>query len=502
MGGITFNEDDSHFLDSRGRAGKADDPDEMRRWADQYAGTQVKEMFLNVNGSRSNVDSAVRETLWNGYDPAGGDDQPLFAGVPPAERRATRLWVEAAWKIYDKQIDMYGIWIDRFREHGISPWISVRMNDNHFTHMPEHFFHSRFWRDNPDNRRIPYKFAERRDRALDFGREDTREYCYRYIQELVERYDMDGLELDWMRFGLHFRPGHEADGARRLTEFTGKVRGLLNEWSVRRGHPIRLAARVPASPQAALGLGLDALAWADGRLIDMLIVAPFWETVDNDMPVELWRGLLDGKGVTLAAGLELLIRAYPESPLRQYNSLETVRGTAASLLHRGADRIYLFNYFDSDTAFAKLEDYPALLREAGEPATLTGKRRRHVLTYADTQPVGAARCSRLPTVCEAGQYEAFRIHIGPAPESGQLRLSFGIRADPLPAAVDFQVRLNGELCAFGGIGQQDLPLPEEPLYHFEAPLSAAVPGYNVIDLYAAKDVTVTWVEIESAPFRR
>jgi hypothetical protein len=71
-----------------------------------------------------------------------------------------------------------------------------------------------------------------------------------------------------------------------------------------------------------------------------LVITPFWATIETDMPVEIWKQLLDGTDVMLAAGLEFLIRAFSDSKLFQTNSLETVRGAAISYLARGVDRIY------------------------------------------------------------------------------------------------------------------------------------------------------------------
>ena len=42
---------------------------------------------------------------------------------------------------------------------------------------------------------------------------EVRKHHMALIHELAQRYDFDGLELDWMRFGFHFRPGHEREGA-------------------------------------------------------------------------------------------------------------------------------------------------------------------------------------------------------------------------------------------------------------------------------------------------
>ena len=46
----------------------------------------------------------------------------------------------------------------------------------------------------------------------------------RGLTRVASRYDFDGLELDWMRFGFHFAPGGEARGAELLTEFHRRVR--------------------------------------------------------------------------------------------------------------------------------------------------------------------------------------------------------------------------------------------------------------------------------------
>lgn len=54
------------------------------------------------------------------------------------------------------------------------------------------------------------------------------------------------------------------------------------------------------------------------------------QAIEPDIPIELWRALLDGTGVMLCAGLEVLIRPYPSAPYFT-NSLETVRGAAATL---------------------------------------------------------------------------------------------------------------------------------------------------------------------------
>lgn len=491
--GIALNEDDSHFFFTR--AGQRVDTALVDAWVDQYAGTQVAQLLLCPNCMRTSYASEVWDPIWRGYDPSGADDQPLLASLPPEGRAGARGWIHTAWQLHQDGIDVYARWIARARQHGISPWISMRMNDVHNVDDERCYIHSEYWRANPHLRRVPYRFSEWVDRAFDYGRAEVREYHLKLIRELAQRYDFDGLELDWMRFGFHFTPGHEQAGAVLLTEFTASVRALLDEWEQVRGHRIQLSARVPSRPATAVGLGMDAIAWARQGLVDQLVITPFWATAETELPIELWKQLLDGTGVALAAGLEVLLRPSPDWQHHPTNSIETARGAAASFLDRGADRIYLFNYMDSQTALDDLHNDPALLREIGSLSTLAGKPRRHVLTFADTWAPGEPCAYALPATIPAGGWHAFRIHIGAQPQGGEARVCIGVAGACDPHSL--RVVVNGALCDYAGPSADDItsPRPDAPLHIFAVPLAATRRGYNVVDVQALEGAQVVWVEL-------
>jgi len=497
MPGIALNEDNSHYFYTR--ADQMLDAEKVASWVDQYADTQVKELMLCPNSMRTSYASKVWDPIWRGYDPQGGDDQPLLASRSPEDRKSARRWIHTAWQLNHDGIDPYAHWISRCRRRGISPWLSMRMNDVHNVDDERAFIHSEFWRSRPDLRRVPYRFTEWVDRAFDYGKAEVRAYHMALIRELAERYDFDGLELDWMRFGFHFAPGHEAEGATLLTEFTAEVRRLLDKWQKKRGHKIRLGARVPSRPQTALGLGMDAITWARRGLIDMLVVTPFWATAETDMPVEIWSALLHGTDVTLAAGLEVLLRPYPGYSGYPTNSIETVRGAAAAMLDRGADRIYLFNYMDSDTAMGDRQNYGAMLREIGSVETIGRKPRRHVMTYADTWAPGEPRAIALPAKCGAGNWVAFRVPTGPRPESGEVAAILGVQNEASVDEQTMQVRVNGDVCRFAGRVELGDPRPEFPTYGFAVPRSAMHRGYNLIEVNATRELTFGWVEFALRP---
>jgi hypothetical protein len=155
IGGIAFNEDNSHYFFSR--AGQKLDAETVSSFVDQYAGTQVREFILSPNSQRTSFASKVWDPIWKGYDPAGPDGQPLFVSTPKDGRAGARKWVHTAWQLHQQGIDPYALWIRRARDKKLSPWISMRMNDLHNVDDPASYMHSTFWREHPDLLRFPWR---------------------------------------------------------------------------------------------------------------------------------------------------------------------------------------------------------------------------------------------------------------------------------------------------------------------------------------------------------
>ena len=484
---IALNEDPNHYYASR--APRRVTEKDLTDWVDQYAGTQVRELILCVNAQRVAFASKVWTPFWKDYDPNGPDDQPLFASAP--ERKFARAWVHTAWQMQQDGLDHFKIWTKRARAKGLSPWLSIRMNDLHNVDDERHYLHSDFWRAHPELRRVPYR-GEMRDKALDFGRAEVRDYTFRLVEELASRYDFDGLELDWMRHGFHFAPGREAEGREHSAQFMLRVRKLL-------GARKKIGARVPPHPQSALGLGLDAVRWAREGAVDMVVPTNFWRTADTNLPVRLWRQMLPSTCM-LGAGLELGLNPYLGSKVAggkpfASNDLKTVRGAASAFLEQGADRLYLFNYMDSQTAIEDLGEYQPLLRETGALSTLAGKARRHVVTYTDTWAPGEAQGYLLPATLDSGQWRAFRIATGPVDKALKGRVRIGVDAD----ASGWTVHVNTVRCPFARIDKPEGAWPETPVYAFEIPPQAETSGETVIDVNARSRGTVHWVEIARLP---
>jgi hypothetical protein len=190
---------------------------------------------------------------------------------------------------------------------------------------------------------------------------------------VCERYDCDGLELDFMRFPYYFPP--RADSmeayASMMTAFVRRVREMTGEIAGRRGRPFLLAARVPTSLSGCAYVGLDPATWAKHGLIDLLTVAPFLST-QPEIPVEEFRRVCGS--IPIYTGLEYTIGTRCMMP-------EERRAVAALSYAAGADGIYLFNYFVYWDA--GLQADTEVLRELADPGLLS--RKDKVYTIAPTR---------------------------------------------------------------------------------------------------------------------
>ena len=485
---LILNEDDSHFFGSR--SSEQMTMEGLRGFVDQYANTAVTHLFLCPNAMKASHRSQVRDAIWE-----------LGEGQKPPLDEFAKKWFENARLLDERGLDPYAAWIARCREKEISPWLSMRMNDVHNADDAENYIHSSFWRKHPEFWRVPGGGGWT-DRALDYGRPEVRQHSMDYIRELLERYDPDGIELDWMRFGYHFRPGKEAEGVALLNQFMREVRGLTRQWSEKRGHPIKLGARVPTLPAASRGLGMDAMTWAREGLVDMLVATPFWATTDFDIPIEVWREEIGSasKNMVLAPGAEILVRAYPGAkPIEA--DLASTRGFAAAGLHRGADGIYLFNYMDPGPMAGGKDAYRTLLQEGLSLETVARQTRRHVVTYRDTVAPGMSNGVELPV--DGFKGGRFRIYIGPAPREADAFVIAGLASSDGSSSGQFEIAINGQKC-LSASDLTDLSLLSEVGRAVQArcPPGSLSPGYNEILIRqqtGEREQKIVWAELRVVP---
>ena len=405
---LLHNEDETDFFWNvaipEGKAGEVID-----RYVDVMADAGVTLFLCNTNARRTNYRSRVWESYWDGYDPAGPDDQPFLAPTARSDVPGFRKGIDNMLAVHKQGVDYPRRVVQRCRRHGISPWITLRMNDCHYNDIPDHPFHGNFWKKNPQLRRkgCTGYFAT----CLDYAAPEVRDYFKALVAESLDRYDIDGLELDFMREPYLFSAGKEAEGAPILTGWMREVRKLTTDATAKRGHPVRLGVRVPSRPEVASAMGLDALTWAKEGLIGLLVVTPRWATLEFDMPIRQWRQMLGASKVTLAGGLEVRYQPCPGGPASVVTP-ELARGAAVSVLSQGADAIYLFNFFQSNLWSRPV--YQNTLKAMASLDCLLKLPRSVGITYRDITAPGERYRAPLPAT---GKEVELSMRLGPIPDN-------------------------------------------------------------------------------------
>ena len=477
--------------------------DGYRRLIGRYAVARTTHLLLNVNYQRACYPSEVWDSYWDVDDPATN----------------VTGWPRTMWLIHKAGVDPYAVCVEYSRKKGISPWVSMRMNDTHYINEPHKA--NTFWIEHPEFRCSP-------GGGLNFAIEEVREHHLAFIKEMLNRYDVDGLELDWMRFCHHFKPGEGEASCDTLTEFMRQVDRLAAKARDRLGHPVKIAARVPSVPEFSRGLGLDGVAWVQEGLVDTLIVSSTWMPADRNTPVERWRELIGPvkHDYRLAASMGLWVKCDPRGVVMR-NDLESARGFTANMLDRGADAIYLFNHFNlsdfnytvaiPDGTRKQHNIFHELASESTRLPTALDKPRRHILTYHDTAPPGVDNPKPLPAELISDKSVRFRIHSGPKPTSGEVTLRVGLADRPDVWNARIGARLNGVECR----AVNDLNKPGKYVAHngkgshvvwsvaqvaprvaqFDVPLAAMKRGENRIDLHLKEgsQQKITWCEVYVVP---
>jgi hypothetical protein len=234
--------------------------------------------------------------------------------------------------------------IDFAHENKMEAFASIRMNDVHDSFLKG--WQTIWKKEHPEflvktGGKWPHSILYQT--SQDFRYQEVRERKFEIIDEVCSRYDIEGVELDFIRHPVLFSSVAEGRAASQeevqiMTRFLSRLRKRMDQIASKRGKPLLLAPRIPDTVKQSLQIGLDVKTWLEKGLVDMLIVgggyAPFSLSVDKI-----------GK---LAHQYEVPI--YPcinSGPLRsmtsQFDFRYGVWALAQNWYDQGADGIYFFN---------------------------------------------------------------------------------------------------------------------------------------------------------------
>ena len=288
--------------------------------------------------------------------------------------------------------------VDECHRRGMKAFVSLRMNDIHDGQHPRGALPNpelpTFKRLNPDWLVPDLDWWS----ALNFEVAPVRELKLRVIEEFFDRWDFDGIELDWLRHTLYFPRGLEREKGKYLTEFMRAARESLRRRAAGRGRPIEIAVRVPERVEWCLEGGFEVPTWIREGLVDFLILG---QGLTECRGLSGFRELMGSRRIPIYPSLYPFGNGYPIYPD------EVIRGSAANLWRDGADGLYTFNWFFYGNWRSRL------LREIAEPDLLRNKDKRYTLVQ---------------------RFEAH--HTGRSPRSDSVRFNTMIKAAPLPFTLD------------------------------------------------------------------
>ena len=239
------------------------------------------------------------------------------------------------------------------RKTSMAFFFSYRMNDWHYLEMP---FPERypsldtFYLKHPEYRigdfsvENPVAWPEKTRKMQNYLIPEVRKHYYDLLEELVKEFDIDGLELDFMRSPCYFPLDQLYKGTYVMSEFVRSIRRMLDQFGLKRGKYLALSVRVPHTLPICRQIGLDVETWDKEKLIDMINVSSsYFHTMELDL------GSFREKiqSARLYGEMQAIMHNFINElgwPSELRTSSTIYETTAYHFLHDGADGISFYNF--------------------------------------------------------------------------------------------------------------------------------------------------------------
>lgn len=350
-------------------------PADLDRYVDEIAEYGCTSLFMSVNnGMTTNYPGKVIEMSGTYLT----QEQNEFVEKVAQEKTSTNERGLANMRaLIAAGHDPIRLIVDRARQKKLEVFTSFRMNEVHLCNepdkMPAPLLISKYWREHPEwrigtpgdplNETYTNVIGPRRNPAfgwlqggLNYALPEVRKLRLAQLRECCERFNVDGLDLDFMRFPMYFRPGEEAANVPVMTAFVREVRDMTRDVGRARGRPLLLSVRVPQKPELSQAIGLDAIGWAKADLVDMVAAGHFLRPT-SEVAIREYRAALPAS-VPLYGSIDLHGTDFATRTAEH-------RKMARQYYRDGADGVYVYNFFTTRERGSE-PDWP-VLRELGDP---------------------------------------------------------------------------------------------------------------------------------------
>ncbi len=394
-------------------------------WApvDEVAGTGVDTLVYGFGAGPTMFHNTEVGEIWG--------TRLVEAGNAFSQAEPSNLWALSSWRAYEnlrslreQGLDILTLLVERAHAKGLEFFGSLRMSH---TADPKDTDTAHTWQFRIDHPEWCLKGHGKH--AFNWVHPEVGAERLALIEEAVNRYDVDGFEVDWVFCPCFFEDGEAGQNAHVLTEFMREVRRVVVKAAQRRGRPIALGVRVLPTLSGNLAEGLDVPAWVKEGLLDF--VAPVLygpRRMDVDFPFEWLVDLTQPTACEVYPALQDQVRSVTTSGLWQQNrhikdhpaTLEHYRAGAAAYWSKGTDAIYL-PWFNWPVGAEERQ----VLCEIHDPDLLTEKPKHYWTRIHEEETAAHGYAAQLPVTLTTGldaPGQTVRLFVADDPQRAEARL--------------------------------------------------------------------------------
>lgn len=285
--------------------------------------------------------------------------------------------------------------------------------------------------------------------GLGWGHAEVREHQFRVVDELITKYPIEGIELDYTAaFGrdnrFYFRTEDLAQGTAAMTEWVRRASELVRGAA---GGRAQIGARIYPTEPMNLDQGLDVRTWLDEGLLDFVIPVLYTYTdLDPDMPFRWVVAPAHGADASVYGFLQHYVHSdVTGAAVVEYPTLEMFRAAAANYWDWGVDGLctYMLNW-------PLGVEERAILSELGGPESTAERSKHYVLARRSPAAAALGYDHSLPheLTPDSGGHEV-PFHIADDLEAAAHRVEVRLRLyfSNIVSADRFTIRLNGRSLA-------------------------------------------------------
>ena len=285
--------------------------------------------------------------------------------------------------------------IEACRSRSIEIFWTLRMNDVHDNFYEERL--SQWKKDHPEmlmgkpQDKDSYPPSDPRSvwTFADFAHPEVRDLIVTIVRDVLSRYDLDGIDLDFLRHPAFFQETRLSQPVSQehvdmLTDMVARIRQEVLAASQRKSKPILLSARVLPTFRLNRYFGFDIERWVQEDHVDFIVLGGGYDPFTMPVQEMIDRGHEWGIPVYVClshSGFQSASEDVEDSQVG--NTIECWRAAAANAWYAGADGIMTFNLFPNLPGTPETEFARQVWREISNPQTLAGKNKLYAIEKLD-----------------------------------------------------------------------------------------------------------------------